>query len=206
MAQTTGTIHLSPLAYPVFVQFLCLLVFCTCVRVCLLICVLPSVDGLKARSGLLLLRPLKCLSCLYQIPPDHLLIICLPAFVRPSLFLDFFFCSSISLLPFFYFYFSIRSPLPTSSSYVCLPSLDHPYFSISFSIYLFPSFSISLFLNCFYQISSAQVPTSSSYFRRPTLENLPCYQGSSVDDDDNDEEEEEKRRGRETPAVSFNMY
>ena len=178
---------------------------------CLLICVLPSVEGLKARSGLLLLRPLKCLSCLYQIPPAHLLIICLPAFVRPTLFLDFFFCSSISLLPFFYFYFSIRSHLPTSSSYVCLPSLDHPYFSISFSIYLFTSFSllrsfsISLFLNFFYQISSAQVPTSSSYFRRPKLENLPCYRGSSVDDDDNDEEEEEKRRGRETPAVSFNM-
>ena len=97
---------------------------------CFLICVLPSVEGLKARSGLLLLRPLKCLSCLYQIPPAHLLIICLPAFVRPSLF------------------------------------------SISFSIHLFPSFSISLFLNFFYQISSAQVPTSSSYFCRPTLGSL----------------------------------
>ena len=133
---------------------------------CLLICVLPSVEGLKARSGLLLLRPLKCLSCLYQIPPAHLLIICLPAFVRPSLFLYFFFCFSISLF-----------------------------------LYL----SIYLFLYFFYQIASAQVPTSSSYFRRPKLENLPCYQGSSVDDDDNDEEEEEKRRGHEIPAVSFNM-
>ena len=117
---------------------------------CFLICVLPSEEGLKARSGLLLLRPLKCLSCLYQIPPAHLLIICLPAFVRPSLFLDFFFCSSISLLPFFYFYFSIRSHLPTSSSYVCLPSLDHLYFSISFylstSLFLYLSIS-QLFLS-----------------------------------------------------------
>ena len=115
---------------------------------CFLICVLPSVEGLKARSGLLLLRPLKCLSCLYQIPPAHLLIICLPAFVRPSLFLDFFFCSSISLLPFFYFYFFIRSYLLTSSSYVCLPSLDHLYSLFLFLFIYFP-LSLSLYFSIF---------------------------------------------------------